>query len=211
MSKTLGLREQHKRATRAALRDAAKRLFAEHGYQATTVRDIADAAGVTERTFYRYFDGKEGLLAEEALAWIDKLQDAIRKRPRREPTLVALQRAIVSVVEQAEAEIGPGRSWLVSDGPRPFELLRRSTPRPLLRVETAITDAILARATKGSPTVPGAEFQAQVLARVAVAALRSAVIRHRQLQTHADTGSPGVAHLLQDAFTVIDQRSATHP
>ena len=62
----LGRREAHKQATRQALQQAADRLFAEHGYGATTVRDIAEAAGVTERTFFRYFTGKEELIIEDA-------------------------------------------------------------------------------------------------------------------------------------------------
>jgi AcrR family transcriptional regulator len=39
------------------------RLFGGLGYDATTVGDIARAADVTQRTFYRYFDGKEDLIA----------------------------------------------------------------------------------------------------------------------------------------------------
>ena len=60
----LGRRETKKLAVRAAVERAARQLFAEHGYEATSVRQIADAAGVAERTFYRYFDGKEGLIAD---------------------------------------------------------------------------------------------------------------------------------------------------
>src|SRR5690242_16988013 len=56
MAEPVGRREAGKQARRAALTAAAHRLFAEHGYEATTVRDIAAAAGLTERTFYRYFD-----------------------------------------------------------------------------------------------------------------------------------------------------------
>ncbi len=63
---------------------AAERLFAEHGFEATTVAQIAQTAGVGERTFYRYFDSKEDLLAERAITWIGLLGEAIRARPAAE-------------------------------------------------------------------------------------------------------------------------------
>jgi AcrR family transcriptional regulator len=76
-----GRREAHKQATRAALRAAAMGLFAEQGYDVTTVADIARAADVTQRTFYRYFDGKEDLIAGEYRSWLTLLAGAIRARP----------------------------------------------------------------------------------------------------------------------------------
>ena|SRR5690242_19212569 len=60
---------------------AADRLFAEQGYAQTTVRDIAEAAGVTERTFFRYFGGKEELIIDDALAWLPLLKDHVRGPP----------------------------------------------------------------------------------------------------------------------------------
>jgi AcrR family transcriptional regulator len=54
-------------ATRQALRDAATELFAERGYDRTTVRDIATRAGVNQALLFRYFGSKEALF-EEATA-----------------------------------------------------------------------------------------------------------------------------------------------
>jgi AcrR family transcriptional regulator len=55
------LRNQHKELTRNRLVSAAMELFAEFGYRATSVGDIAKAAGTTPTTFYRYFNGKSDL------------------------------------------------------------------------------------------------------------------------------------------------------
>jgi AcrR family transcriptional regulator len=52
---------ERSRATRAALVDAGRRLFAERGYAATGREDIAAAAGVTRGALYHHFDGKPAL------------------------------------------------------------------------------------------------------------------------------------------------------
>jgi len=57
----VSLRDQHKELTKNRLVSAALELFAEHGYRATSVGDIAKAAGTTPTTFYRYFTGKSDL------------------------------------------------------------------------------------------------------------------------------------------------------
>ena len=75
----------------------ADRLFAERGYSATTVRDIAEAAGVTERTFFRYFTGKEELIIDDALGWLPVLLGKLRGRPDGEDVGTALRRAIQDV------------------------------------------------------------------------------------------------------------------
>src|SRR5580692_12020258 len=57
----VSLRDQHKELTKKRLVSAALELFAEHGYRATSVGDIAKAAGTTPTTFYRYFSSKSDI------------------------------------------------------------------------------------------------------------------------------------------------------
>jgi AcrR family transcriptional regulator len=201
-----GRREASKQATRAALRNAAARLFAEQGYQATTVAEIASAAGVGERTFYRYFAGKEELLAERALTWIGALAEAIRQRPAAEAPYQAVARAMAGAV--AELAAGAGGAWILSEGTQPLALLRQVTPRPLRRLEQAITGAILDRLAAGPETAPAAQFEAQLVARAAVAALRTAALRYRE---QAASGGPALDSLLREAFTRLTQLTSPPP
>lgn len=94
-----GVRETKKATTRAALRDAAFGLFAEKGFAATRVADIAEACGVSERTFFRYFDSKEQVAVAELVAWIDQLFDAIESLP----DTYGPMESITAVLSQAQA------------------------------------------------------------------------------------------------------------
>lgn len=70
------LRDRKKERTRAAIVEAAWRLFRERGYEATTIDTIADAALVAPRTFFRYFPTKEAVVfhrSAERLALLEAL------------------------------------------------------------------------------------------------------------------------------------------
>lgn len=78
-------RERKKLETRQALEQAALRLFAERGYEQTTVEDIAEAADVAVRTFFRYFSSKQDVLFGEVVTdRITRLRSELSARPRTE-------------------------------------------------------------------------------------------------------------------------------
>ncbi|WP_410814949.1 TetR/AcrR family transcriptional regulator [Micromonospora sp. 067-2] len=76
-----GIRERKKTRTRHALHQAALRLFAEQGYLATTIAEIAAAADVSPRTFFTYFDTKEALLFEHLEPLFVRLEQRLATRP----------------------------------------------------------------------------------------------------------------------------------
>lgn len=61
MQPTLGKRERNKQANRAAILDAARRVFAEYGFESVTIRDVIRATHLASGTFYNYFPDKEAL------------------------------------------------------------------------------------------------------------------------------------------------------
>lgn len=82
--------------TRDALLAAALVRFLDDGVEATSVADIAADAGVTERTFYRYFPSKHHVLFSDYDARLDWFRAALRVRPAKEPITTSVRNAVES-------------------------------------------------------------------------------------------------------------------
>jgi AcrR family transcriptional regulator len=90
-----GLRERKKQQTRELIADAARRLFAERGFDAVTVAQVAQAANVSEVTVFNYFPTKEELFYGGMQFFEEKLLDAVRTRAPGESVLEAFRRPIL--------------------------------------------------------------------------------------------------------------------
>ena len=97
-----GRREARKRQTRDAIEAAAWRLFARNGFDETTVDDIAAAAGVAPRTFFRYFDTKEAVLYAGWRETVDMFCAELRARPAHEAPLAAIVNTLAGLMSQIE-------------------------------------------------------------------------------------------------------------
>ena len=91
-----GLRERKKAKTRLAIREHAMALFAEQGYDRTTVEQIAAAAEVSPSTFFRYFPSKEEVVLQDDYDAL--LIAAFHAQAAEVPPLRALRNAIAEVL-----------------------------------------------------------------------------------------------------------------
>jgi AcrR family transcriptional regulator len=92
-----GHRERKKQRTREAIERAALELFVERGYDATTLAEIAEAAGVSARTIFAYFPSKEDILFSSFQAMRDTLARALAERPGDKDALGTVRDFVLGV------------------------------------------------------------------------------------------------------------------
>jgi len=102
-----GRRERKKRELRARIYETARQLFLEHGFEATTVAQIAEAADVAQGTFFNHFPSKQAVLAEltnEVSGYLQSMVDQQLARP-----VSALDR-ITGFADSVAKEVGQARA-----------------------------------------------------------------------------------------------------
>jgi AcrR family transcriptional regulator len=164
----IGLRERKKARTRAAIREHALRLFREHGYGATTVEQIAEAAEVSPATFYRYFPTKEDVVLQDDFDVL--AMDAFEAQP---PTL-----SPIAAVRAAMAEM------LAALTPEDLDRFRESTELTLAIPEVRAraldefsrTIQVMAEAVARRAGRPADDFAARNLAGAITGVIMSAVL-----------------------------------
>lgn len=92
-------REKHKTATRDAIAQAALQLLRSNGIGGFTVENVADAAGISRRTFFNYFPSAEAAIASTTEAFLDLAIEKFRARPLDEPLLEAAQQALIALAD----------------------------------------------------------------------------------------------------------------
>ena len=104
-----GLRERKKRRTRETVRREAFRLFEQNGYAQTTVDQIAEAADVSPRTFFRYFPSKESVLFSDDM--FAPIIEAFLAAPAGLSTVAAYRHAAAQVFD---AMSGPDFDYVIA-------------------------------------------------------------------------------------------------
>src|ERR1700733_520845 len=89
------------------LREAAMELYAERGYEQTTVAEIAERAGLTARTFFRYFADKREVL----FAGSSELQDRLVPPLESSPADAGAMEAIGAALDEAAEMLGGHRAY----------------------------------------------------------------------------------------------------
>ncbi|MEU2541745.1 TetR/AcrR family transcriptional regulator [Streptomyces iakyrus] len=122
MTSDPGLRQRKKMRTRQALIEGALRLFAEKGYDQTTVAEIAATADIATRTFFSYFDSKDDIVFFDDRSRLERAVEIIGERQPGEPVADLLRRVIdQSVFADTDSElarkVGPARRQLIASVP----------------------------------------------------------------------------------------------
>lgn len=187
--------EPKRERTRRALIDAALKRFADQGVAATTAAEIASEAGVTERTFYRYFSNKEEILFVDYEERVDWFRSALQLRPRDEPITESVRYAV---------EAFPGDPRLVSEAGwlRSTELTEEAAAMHLQRVHARLGSEIEQHLVATTFSDPADALKAAVVANMLVAAVSSAMTQW----SRSFPGQPNqIRVILQEALTIADQ------
>jgi AcrR family transcriptional regulator len=102
MAVPLNLHQLRRTATNEALRRVALERFARDGFANVTVAQLADEAGVTERTFFRHFPTKEAVLFGDYETQLEWLAEALARRPASESLFDAVLASVVSFPHDLE-------------------------------------------------------------------------------------------------------------
>ncbi|MGK3648920.1 TetR/AcrR family transcriptional regulator [Pseudarthrobacter enclensis] len=97
-------RELNKAATRQAITDAALSLLRSKGPGGFTAEDIAEAAGISRRTFFNYFSSTDAALASVTHGFLDIVIRQLELRPAEEPLLEAAQAALMALADPKTVE-----------------------------------------------------------------------------------------------------------
>jgi AcrR family transcriptional regulator len=156
-----GLRERKKQRTRETIARAAHELFAERGYHATTLPDIAEAADVSTRTIFSYFPSKEDILFSDFPVMQAALAQALAERPEGEDALETVRKFILSSHKIETSELDEQLRFCIESD---------ETLRSHLRARIAQLEELIAPAIAQDLDAPANDPRPQVVAASLTAA-----------------------------------------
>ena len=180
-------RERKKAETRDRVRASALRLFREHGYDATTVEQIAADAGVSHMTFFRYFPAKEDVVLSDN--YDPFIAEALAKTPATWPVIRRIRTVLAEGLKQI---YDADRDTLLAQNK-----LIVTTPalRDRLWADQISTQQLILRAL-GSD----ASFQTRVMVAACLAAANTAILTWVE-----NDGTPELPELIEQAFDTLAQ------
>ncbi len=156
-----GLRERKKQRTRETIARAAHELFAERGYHATTLPDIAEAADVSTRTIFAYFPSKEDILFSDFAAMKEALALALAERPEEQDALETVRQFILSSHGAEKTDLDDQLRLCVE---------RDETLRSHMRARLGQLEELIAAAIAKDIDAPANDLRPQVVAASLTAA-----------------------------------------
>jgi AcrR family transcriptional regulator len=116
------IRERTRRLAQTELTSVAQDLFVAQGYDGTTVDQIAAAAGMSKRTFFRYFPSKDDLVIGKYDLFADRMAEALDERPADEPVWESLRRVFDITLDYVQDDYQRARNEAMDE-------IVRSTPQ----------------------------------------------------------------------------------
>lgn len=185
-----GLRERKRRETLQRITDAGVRLFIEKGYEATTLDEIAAAAGISRRTFFYYFKSKDEILLSLQSSLGDMLVEALRDTPKDRRPLEAIRDAIIKV-----CALIPADDMIVID-----RLMRTSeTVQARKQASYVQQEKALFAALKERWPAPERETGLRLVAMLAIGTMRLSLDTFSR-----EGGRRSIANLLYEAFDALE-------
>jgi AcrR family transcriptional regulator len=139
------VRDVARRAVHAEITAVAECLFREQGYDATTVDHIAERAGISQRTFFRYAGTKEDLGEFERQG--ERMVDVLRSRPAEESPWTSLRHAFEVVVASRGDQSDRDRAKLMYSIIESSPALRAAYLDRMDLIQRRLVDVLLDRAT----------------------------------------------------------------
>jgi AcrR family transcriptional regulator len=186
-------RQRKKAATRDRIQACALRLFREQGYEATTVEQIAAAAGVSHMTFFRYFPAKEDVALSDS--YDPLIAEMIGQTPATWPVIQRIRTVLVQGLKQV---YGTDRDTMLAQNK-----LVVSTPalRERLWANQIATQQLILQALGNGEQDPHPDFQTKVTVGACLAAVTTAILTWVE-----NDGTPELPDLVEQAFDAL-----THP
>jgi AcrR family transcriptional regulator len=186
-----GLRERKKQKTRWAIQEHALRLFAQQGYDATTVDQIAAAAEISPSTFFRYFKTKEDVVIEDQYDPI--MVELLAAAPAEGSPIEAMR----FVLHQAFDGMGDAERQKI------FERIRLVMSVPALRARTfenfTGTSRLIAESVARRVGRDAGEFDIQVFAGACLGAWVAALLEWAE-----HDGEEDIVELLDRALAMLE-------
>jgi AcrR family transcriptional regulator len=169
----LSIRERTRRLAQTELTIVAQDLFLENGYESTTVDQIAAAAGMSKRTFFRYFASKDDLVIGKYDLFGDRIAEALDARPADEPVWDSLRRVFDLTLDYVQDDHARARNDAMERIVRSSAQLNARYLEKMQRVQEILVGRVAVRlpAVTKDPADPkpaaivGAAFACMTVAR----------------------------------------------
>lgn len=190
----VALRERKKDQTRTALARAAFALFQAKGYEGTTVAEIARAANVSRRTFFRYYPTKDALLFVDMTDQLERFREVLTDRSVSEPAFASVRRGLLAVARDfmRQRDQIVARARIIEASP----VLSKQERQQDLAWEEAITAALLASVEQPSDFV---RARARMLAGAIFGAVRATMA-----EWHSQGGGRDLVAMANEGLALFD-------